>query len=303
MTDARELSELFRRNFPLAVREEEAVLRVLGHRDNRVLARRDASGRLMGAAVTRGDAVLLLCVDGAHRRQGLGAALLAETEGLIRAAGHRRVVVGAGEDYLTPGVPTSKRYCPAENEALYPGLTEEASRFFEKRGYRHSWDCNCFDMRLTLADWNPPAWRNGMALEGVVYRWAEPEDRAAACACVEDAWPEFTRYYKSESLYGGDPARRVMIAEADGLVAGALMVSLEAEGPGLGSVGCTAVRSAFRGRHIAVNLVRLSTAHLKASGMKDAFLGYTYSGLDHMYGYAGYKICAYYMMAQKRFEA
>ena len=27
--------------------------------------------------------------------------------------------------------------------------------------------------------------------------------------------------------------------------------------------------------------------------------GYTYSGLDRLYGYAGYKICVYYMMATK----
>ena len=299
MGDAAELSGLFRRSFPFAVREEAAVRRVLGDERNRVLRRRDASGRLIGAAVARGDAILLLCVDEAHRRQGLGGELLAEAEALIREAGHDRVVVGAGDDYLTPGVPTSARYYPAENEALYPGLTDGASRFFEKRGYRHGWDCNCFDMRFSLAGWDAPPWRSGMALEGVVYRWAGPADRPAVRACVEDAWPDFARYYDSAALYGDDPARRVMLAEAEGQAAGALMVSLEAEGPGLGSVGCTAVRPAFRGRHIAVNLTRLSTAHLKAAGMAEAFLGYTYSGLDHMYGYAGYKICAYYMMAEK----
>ena len=299
MANAAELSALFRRNFPFAVREAATVSRILGDERNRVLERRDGAGCLAGAAVVRGDAVLLLCVDGAHRRRGLGTALLAGAEALIRAAGHERVIVGAGEEYLTPGVPTSKRYYPAENEALYPGLTDEASCFFEKRGYRHSWDANCFDMRFPLAGWDAPAWRNGMALDGVVYRWAEPADRAAVCACVEDAWPDFTRYYDNPALYGADPARRVMFAGANGLAVGALMVSLGTEAPSLGSVGCTAVRPAYRGRHIAVNLVRLSTACLKAAGMAEAFLGYTYTGLDHMYGYAGYRICAYYMMAQK----
>jgi len=33
--------------------------------------------------------------------------------------------------------------------------------------------------------------------------------------------------------------------------------------------------------------------------MEEAYIGYTYTGLDHMYGYAGYKICIYYMMAEK----
>lgn len=47
-------------------------------------------------------------------------------------------------------------------------------------------------------------------------------------------------------------------------------------------------------------MVTIGTKYLKDSGMKEAYLGYTYSGLDHMYGYAGYKICIYYMMAKKK---
>ena len=300
MPDAAGLSALFRRNFPFAVREEATVLRILGDPGNRVFERRDEAGRLIGAAVARGGAIILLCVDAAHRRRGLGGALLAEAEAFIRAAGYGCVVVGAGDDYLIPGVPTSKRYFPAENEALDPRLTEEGSRFFEKRGYRHGWeDANCFDMPLSLAGWDAPAFRNGMALDGVVYRWAGPGDRAAVCACVEDAWPEFARYYEDEALYGADPARRVMTA---GAAFGALMVNLGTEGRGVGSVGCTAVRHAWRGRRIAVNMVRLSTAFLKEAGMENAFLGYTYTRLDHMFGYAFYKICAYYMMALKEFS-
>ena len=288
--------DLFRRNFPFAVREESTARRILGA--GAVIERR-VDGRLAGAAVIQGSAILMLCVDAPFRRRGIGSSLLAEAERVIRAGGGREISVGAGSDYLVPGVPTSKRYYDAVNEALYPGLDESASRFFEKRGYRHSWDCNCFDMRFPLAAYQGPAWQDGDARDGVVYRWATPPDRAAVCACVDDAWPDFTAYYRDEALYGGGPARRVMMAEADGVAVGALMVSLETEGKGIGSVGCTAVRHAYRGRRIAVNLVTFSTGQLKAAGMTDAFLGYTYSGLDYMYGLAGYRICAYYMMARK----
>ena len=276
MTD--ELCALFRRNFPFAVREEKTARRVLASAD-RVIERRE-NGRLIGAAAIQNGAVLLLCVDEAHRRRGVGASLLREAEEGVWAAGFDEIVVGAGDDYLTPGVPTSKRYYPAVNEALYPGLDDSASRFFEARGYRHSWDCNCFDMRLSLSECPAPAWRDGDAVNGV-------------------AWSDFTPYYRDEALYGASPSRRVTLAEADGLAVGALIVSFETEGKGLGSVGCTAVREAYRGRRIAVNLVSIATGQLKAAGLKDAFLGYTYSGLDYMYGLAGYKICAYYMMAKK----
>ena len=295
MTD--ELCALFRRNFPFAVREEKTARRVLASAD-RVIERRE-NGRLIGAAAIQNGAVLLLCVGEAHRRRGVGASLLREAEEGVWAAGFDEIVVGAGDDYLTPGVPTSKRYYPAVNEALYPGLDDSASRFFEARGYRHSWDCNCFDRRLSLSECPAPAWRDGDAVNGVAYRWATPTDRDAVCACTDDAWSDFTPYYRDEALYGASPSRRVMLAEADGLAVGALIVSFETEGKGLGSVGCTAVREAYRGRRIAVNLVSIATGQLKAAGLKDAFLGYTYSGLDYMYGLAGYRICAYYMMAKK----
>jgi len=46
-------------------------------------------------------------------------------------------------------------------------------------------------------------------------------------------------------------------------------------------------------------MVVLGNKALKEQGIKEGYLGYTYSGLDKMYGYAGYKICIYYNMAKK----
>ena len=116
---------------------------------------------------------------------------------------------------------------------------------------------------------------------------------------MTDAFEEFAQYYRDEALYGADDRRRVLIALRDGAVLGALIVSVGVECASVGSVGCTAVRTACRNRGIASNLVILGTAHLKAAGMERAFLGYTYSGLDKLYGRAGYKICCYYFMAGK----
>ena len=294
-----ELYALFRECFPLAVREEATARRVLADPENKVFEHRTGDGTLAGAAVVCRDAILLLCVRSPYRRQGIGSRLLAQAEKAIWDAGYDEITVGAGKDYLTPGVPTSRRYYPAENEALYPTLDDSASRFFEKRGYRHSWDCNCFDMRFPLSRMPSfPAAMGGEA-DGVAYRWALPEEREAVVDCVRDAWSDFAQYYDDESLYLPGSRQRAMLAMAGDTVAGSLLVSLETEGVGVGSVGCTAVRPAYQGRHIAVQMVQAATAYLKDAGMTDAFLGYTYSGLDHMYGYAGYKICTYYMMAKK----
>lgn len=78
-----------------------------------------------------------------------------------------------------------------------------------------------------------------------------------------------------------------------------MFVGAEDAGKHLGSVGCTTVKRAWQGRHIAVNLVAVGKRYLKDIGLKEAYLSYTYTGLDHMYGYVGYKTCIYFMMAEK----
>lgn len=100
-------------------------------------------------------------------------------------------LIGAGHDYLMPGVPTSRRYFQAENERLYENLDESAVLFFEKRGYAHSWECNCFDMMVPFygqeqeeerisvsgdAEEGAPqaqGLRVGDQISGITYRWAQ----------------------------------------------------------------------------------------------------------------------------------
>jgi hypothetical protein len=221
---------------------------------------------------------------------------------MIKEAGYDEVIVGVGYDYLMPGVPTSKRYVDAVNERLYKGIDTSASDFFERRGYSHSWDCNCFDMRFPLEEFAKEEHSVGDTVDGICYRFATEADAEAIYACTDDAYEEFTQYYKNEALYRGEGNQnpKVLIATDGKDVVGTLIVSLETEGKGIGSVGCTTVRTSHQGRHIGVNMVIIGTKYLKDAGMREAYLGYTYSGLDHMYGYAGYKICIYYMMAKKQ---
>lgn len=330
MDQATELWEIFERNFPFVVRDKGTALGILGHERNTVLEERDAQGHLIGAAVINKSTILMLCVDAEYRNRGIGSRLLREAEEAMRADGFDKINVGGGFDYLAPGVPTAKRYYAAENEKLYPGLDEAASDFFTKRGYVHSWECNCFDMRFPLCEFplcelgnksagtdealqgslgknhseeNSDVGENtysvGITLDKITYRLAMPSDRDAVCTCTDAACPEFTEYYRADELYREGNSARVFIADAGNEVAGTLIVGVEDAEKSLGSVGCTTVRPTWRGRHIAVNLVTIGTKYLKEIGLREAYLSYTYTGLDHMYGYAGYKICVYFMMAQK----
>ncbi|MBO4406879.1 MAG: GNAT family N-acetyltransferase [Clostridia bacterium] len=296
--DTTRLKEMFRRNFPAAVREEETVDRLLSNPENRVFFADEA-----GAAVLTQNNVLLLAVDEAFRRRGIGSALLEECEKAARAAGFSKLTVGAGAGgYLVPGVPTSRQPWPEtlREERLDPRLTPDAAEFFAKRGYRHAWrGANCFDMRLSWDEFPPVEKKLGEEWDGVLYRFAVKEDMPRVRLCTDDIEEDFTPYYMDPALYSGHGRQKVLVAEEKGEIVGTLIVGLEDEAPGLGSVGCTAVRHASRGRHIATRMILLGTAYCKESGMDSAGLGYTYSGLDRLYGHAGYRISSYYFMAEK----
>lgn len=295
-----ELFEIYKRNFPFIVREKETVMQILNNKDNIIIEQRDEQQKLIGVSVINKNTLLLLCVDSEHRNKGVGTKLLTMSENTVIKNGYNDIIVGVGFDYIMPGVPTSKRYFSAENENLYQGLDETASDFFTNRGYVHSRDCNCFDMRFPLNEFKKNEHSAGDTIDGITYKWAALSDRGAVCACTDDAYPEFTKFYQCEKLYDKNNDSRVLIAVSGGEVAGSLIVGVEEEAEQLGSIGCTAVRQAYRGKHIAVNLVTLGTKYLKDTGTREAYLSYTYTGLDHLYGYAGYKICIYYMMAVKK---
>ena len=190
---------------------------------------------------------------------------------------------------------------PSVNEALSEVVENCASEFFTKHGYYHDNDADIFDMRFELKNFCLEENSAGDTIAGVTYRWAQKSDLEKICACMNDALEEFSEYYRSEHLYLGEPNNRVLLAEANGEVAGALMVDYS-ENSGIGTIGCMGVKHSYRGRRIATRLAVLATKYLRDQGMREAFLGYTYSGLDRMYGVAGYKICVYYMMAKKELK-
>ena len=114
-----ELFDIYRRNFPFILRQKETVLWILSNDANIVLEHRNEKNTLIGAAVINKNTILLFCVDAEYRKRGIGTRLLAMAENTIKDNGYSQVVIGAGFDYIMPGVPTSKRYFASENEALW----------------------------------------------------------------------------------------------------------------------------------------------------------------------------------------
>ena len=281
------LIDLYHTCFPDTVREEAVVEQILRSEDDPIFGIY-VDGKLAGACVLHGRSITMLAVLPEFRDHGFGEALLHEAERQIRDQGYQKLTVGVGTDdhYLMPGVP----------------MDQGADTFFRKRGYHHNWgDTGCFDMSMDLSAAPEEPVHVGDTVNGITYRMAVPADLPSIEICVKDAQESFLPYYQEEQHYAEGTRSPVLVAVLDGEVLGTLIVSLEVEGEGLGSVGCTATRPDVQGQGIATRMVQAGTQYLKDAGMKRAFLGYTYTDILPMYGRAGYKVCQEYFMAEKRF--
>ena len=266
---------------------------------NNIVHKCIADGELAGAAIVGGGNIYLLAVAPKYRHRGIGTELLAEAEKTCRNAGCDRVTVGVGKNgYITPGIPTSvmpyaEELCPPD---LYEGLTDEGAAFFRHHGYTHSRESNAFDMRAVLPHPKNDPYPLGYSRAGVTYRLAGPADRESLLRCTDDAAPYFTEYYTNEEMYRHGSIV-CAVSETDGEVLGCLIAD-RARG-GLGSIGCVAVANRARGRGVASDMVRCATRYITDQGSVRGFLSYTYTGLDKLYGKAGFRISVYYMMAAK----
>lgn len=280
-----ELVTLFEHCFPDIYRSPEAIREIVEREGYARIEHRE-DNRLVGAAVVHGEVIYLLCVEPEYRRRGIGSMLLQRAEEAIRAGGHARAVIGAGDGYLTPGVP----------------MKEQAHRFFEERGYKHAWDeGECFDMEMELKDFCYVEHRIGDSVDGICYEMAQASDIPAIVECIREAEEGFVPFYADSACYEGESGG-VLIAREGDAVCGALMVDCETAGRPIGSIGCTAVSPRYRRRGIATMLVLLATRYLKEQGLTRSMLEYTYTGLDRLYGAAGYRISMKYFMAEKIFH-
>ncbi len=278
-----EIYKLYKEAFPNLLRSEETIKKILSDKNNHIIDY-SLGDKLIGASVINENTVYLLCIDKAYQNKGIGTELLTKSEEFIRTRGFDKIKLGAGKDYIMPGVP----------------MNNNAHKFFKKHGYIHSWgDCGCFDMCQELADFNCNEYAVGDIINGINYRWAGIKDLDSIIICVSAAEADFVRYYNDEWLYNESTNTPVLIAEKDGEVQGAIIVSIETDGKGIGSVGCTATAPRYRNKGIATNLVKLSTGYLKQIGLDKAWLGYTYTDILGLYGRAGYKVSMEYFMGEK----
>jgi predicted N-acetyltransferase YhbS len=283
-----ELLEIYHKNFPTNIRDENTVKKILSNPNNHIITKRD-NEKLIAASVINKSTIIMLCVNQDYRGKGIGTQLLDESEAYVLNNGFNKINVGVGFEYLTPGVP----------------INDENVNFFTKRGYAHSWgDIECFDMAMELNDFNHFDYKIGDSINGILYKWASYNNVNEIIECADDACKyqdeKFSKYYRNSKLYENGNPERALIAVKDNQIVGCIIACFETEGKGIGSAGCTCVRFDKQHHKIGTNMVMLGTRYLKDYGLTNGHIGYTYTGLDKLYGYSGYKITIKYMMAEKK---
>jgi ribosomal protein S18 acetylase RimI-like enzyme len=279
-----EIFGLFQRNLPSVLRRESTVLDVLGDECNHIIECRDGE-KTVGISVINEGTIYLLCVDKTSQNQGIGTRLLKQSEEYIASKGFNKVVLGVGEGYIMPGVP----------------MNDGAHEFFMKHGYTHSWgESGCIDMSQALEGFNCNGYAIGDTINGIKYRWAGVSDLEATVKCVFDAKEDFACYYRETELYKQGSNAPILIAERDGEVLGAILVSIgEKLGDNGGSLDCLVTALKHRGKGIATTLTTLGTKHLKDTGLCNAYLCFTYTDIANMYRRIGYEVCMEYFMGEK----
>jgi GNAT superfamily N-acetyltransferase len=278
-----EIYDLYRASLPDIVKNEGQVKQLIADGGNHIISHYEDGG-LAGVSVINENTIYLLCVDKPFRGRGIGADLLRRSEERIKLNGFDEVRLGVGKDYIMPGSP----------------MNEGAHAFFEKNGYSHAFDGNAvFDMSMMLSDFTYDEYSVGCEIDGIEYRWAVSDDHDKIIECVADAEKGFVVLYQNMEQYEKGTRIPVLIAVENEEVLGAIVVTIETDGPGLGCIGATATAHKHRGRGVATNLVRLSTRHIKDIGLKKGFLSFTNTSVAGIYYRSGYEICMEYFMGRK----
>ncbi len=208
-------------------------------------ARWPASGVVRGSVV-RGS-VRLLAVDPAHRRRGVGTALL---DALADGLGQRGATVlrlGEGAPvYLTPGVDLRNR----------AGLA-----FATASGFRATGESVDLGVDLDTADLATEADEDRLRARGVTVRRAAGDDRPGLGRLLDAEWPGW--HPEVDRSLAHDPAA-VHLAVRDGAVLG--FAAHSASHAGLGWFGPMGTAPAARGLGVGAVLLRRCLADLRDAG-------------------------------------
>ena len=249
----------------------------------------ELDGRTVGFAATypggRRPGLLLVLVDPAHQRRGLGRALHDQALARLRERGASaaQLAAGGGGRYFWPGVPVD---------------LPQAWAFFDALGWKS--EELAADLTLDLADYATPGWvYERLGGQGVTLATAAPEDADEVVAWERRHLPGWEEFFAAP-FASGEPEDVLLARGSDGAILGTLLLNgpdarwrgpltwARRLGPGTGAVGAVGVAESARNRGIGLALVARATELLKERRLARSYVGWTW--LRDWYGKLGYRV-------------
>jgi len=98
-----EIFSLYKNCFSYYSQNDTIVNKIIANPNNHILTYL-VNQKIVGVSVINKNVIYLLCVDKNYRNRGIGNKLLEDSEKYIHIEGYNEVLIGAGEDYIFPGI-------------------------------------------------------------------------------------------------------------------------------------------------------------------------------------------------------
>lgn len=235
--------------------------------------------KVIGFCVVSGNNIVLLCVKKEYRHSNYGKHLLIMAEGFI-SANYDEVILGGGG--LFQGVP-----CDNDEESSVP--------FFEKRGY--SADFTSVNMGLTLNEKSVSKLKEIPRPDGIIYRFADDNDREKLLAAVKDAQEDWLPIFEESK------DAPVLLAVCGDEIAGFEMVEEDggmffSDNEKHSMIGCVGVTHKYRRRGIGLAMTAEGSLSLYERNCKDIQL--LYVERVAWYNKLGYEVTSRQWMGRKK---
>ncbi len=237
--------------------------------------------KVIGFCVVSGNNIVLLCVKKEYRHSNYGKHLLIMAEGFI-SANYDEVILGGGG--LFQGVP-----CDNDEESSVP--------FFEKSGYSADW--TSVNMGLTLNEKSVSKLKEIPRPDGIIYRFADDNDREKLLAAVKDAQEDWLPIFEENK------DAPVLLAVCGDEIAGFEMVEEDggmffSDNEKHGMIGCVGVTHKYRRRGIGLAMTAEGSLSLYERNCKDIQL--LYVERVAWYNKLGYEVTSRQWMGRKKIQ-
>jgi GNAT superfamily N-acetyltransferase len=229
--------------------------------------------------------VFAIFVDQAHRRQGIGSALLARALVFLRERGVKEAVLfDYAPNYILSGVDTE----------AYPGARE----FFESHGFEvrgesmgMGIDLSSFRLPVAAADIE-----RDLAREGIVVEWFTRDCLLPTLAFLRDSFPAWLSLF-TDKLHRGDELDEIVIARRGEEVVGYCQ---HRYGRHVERTGPFAVKADLRNKKIGTLMLYRLLARMSQKGFKSGWFAQTGQRQRNYYEGLGYRVIRTQLRMTKR---